>query len=327
MEPTQSPLPAGRLEHFPISFFSIVMGLAGLTIAFKKVEHLWHWSLPVSPVLFYLSAAIYLAVGATYLVKLARHRSHVVAEFNHPVRLSFFPTIPIGLLLLVVAAEGLLPRAALLTMWALGTAAQLLLALSILSAWMHHEKFQIQHSNPAWFIPIVGNILVPVSGIPLGFIEISWFFFSVGFLFWIVMLAILMNRFFFHSPMASKLLPTLFILIAPPAVGFIAWTRLHKGALDDTGRMLYYVALFTTLLLFFQIRQFMKVEFALPWWAYSFPTASITIASTLMLEKVGGTFFAVLTPLLLVFLSVMVLVLVIGTLRAMAQRGICLPEA
>jgi tellurite resistance protein len=172
----------------------------------------------------------------------------------------------------------------------------------------------------------VGNILVPVSGVPLGFVEISWFFFAVGLLFWIVMLSILMNRFFFHSPMASKLLPTLFILIAPPAVGFIAWTRLHKGVLDDMGKMLYYAALFTTLLLLFQVRAFMKVKFALPWWAYSFPTASITIATTLMLEKVGGLFFAVLTPLLLVFLSIMVLVLVYNTLVAGWRGEICVPE-
>ncbi len=28
-----------RLENFPISFFSTVMGLAGLTIAWEKIQH------------------------------------------------------------------------------------------------------------------------------------------------------------------------------------------------------------------------------------------------------------------------------------------------
>ncbi|MBV5340345.1 MAG: SLAC1 anion channel family protein [Deltaproteobacteria bacterium] len=316
----------GRLENFPISFFAVVMGLAGLTISFKKVEHLWHWETQISPVLFIISAVVYLIIAITYLTKLLRHSKQVVEEFRHPIRLSFFPTISIGVLLLVIAGEGLLPRGVSLTLWTIGSSAQLIFTLIIMSAWIHHEKFQIHHSNASWFIPIVGNILVPVAGMSLGYVEVSWFFFSIGILFWIVLLGILMNRFFFHNPVPSKLLPTLFILIAPPAVGFIAWMRLHKGVLDDPGRILYYAALFTTMLLFFQWKQFAKVKFALPWWAYSFPTASITIASTLMLEKVGGTFFAVLVPALLALLSLMVLVLVINTFRAMAKGEICVPE-
>jgi tellurite resistance protein len=316
----------GRLENFPISFFAVVMGLAGLTISFKKVEHLWHWETQISPVLFIISAVVYLIIAITYLTKLLRHSKQVVEEFRHPIRLSFFPTISIGVLLLVIAGEGLLPRGVSLTLWTIGSSAQLIFTLIIMSAWIHHEKFQIHHSNASWFIPIVGNILVPVAGMSLGYVEVSWFFFSIGILFWIVLLGILMNRFFFHNPVPSKLLPTLFILIAPPAVGFIAWMRLHKGVLDDPGRILYYAALFTTMLLFFQWKQFAKVKFALPWWAYSFPTASITIASTLMLEKVGGIFFAVLVPALLALLSLMVLVLVINTFRAMAKGEICVPE-
>jgi tellurite resistance protein len=325
MEPT-APVNHGRLENFPISFFAVVMGLAGLTISFKKVEHLWHWGTQISPVLFIISAVVYLIIATTYLIKLIRHTKHVVEEFRHPIRLSFFPTISIGVLLLVIAGEGLIPHGLSITLWVVSSAVQFIFTLIILSAWIHHEKFQIHHSNSAWFIPIVGNILVPVAGVPLGYPEISWFFFSIGILFWIVLLSILMNRFFFHNPVPTKLLPTLFILIAPPAVGFIAWMRLHKGVLDDPARILYYAALFTTMLLFFQWKQFAKVKFALPWWAYSFPTASITIASTLMLEKTGATFYAILVPVLLTFLTLMVLLLVINTFKSMAKGEICVPE-
>ncbi len=316
----------GRLEHFPIAFFAVVMGLAGLTISFKKVEHLWHWQTQISPILFVISVMVYIVISATYLTKLMRHSKHVVEEFRHPIRLSFFPAISIGILLLTIAGEGILPPSVAMIFLIVGSSLQLLFTLIILSAWIHHEKFQIHHSNSAWFIPIVGNILVPVAAMPFGFVEISWFFFSIGILFWIVLLSILMNRFFFHNPVPSKLLPTLFILIAPPAVGFIAWMRIHKGVLDDPGRILYYFALFTTMLLFFQWKQFAKLKFALPWWAYSFPTASITIASTLMLEKTGATFFAVLVPVLLVFLSCMIVILLVNTIRSMFRGEICVPE-
>ncbi len=317
--------PHGRLEHLPVSFFAIVMGLAGLTIAVEKAEHLWGWSFKSSLILLALTTLVYAGIALAYLAKLLRHRKHVIEEFNHPIRMSFFPAMSIGLILLGIAYLEPSPGVAL-WLWGIGSSIQLVFTLVILSNWIHHEKFQIQHSNPAWFIPIVGNILVPVAGVPLGFPEISWFFFSIGLVFWIVLLAILMNRFFFHPMMTGKLLPTLFILIAPPAVGFISWIKLHDGMLDDAGRILYYTALFTTLLLFAQIKYFAKVKFALPWWAYSFPMAAFTIASMIMLEKLGGTFFASLAPILLTMLVLLITVLIVNTVRAMMRGEICVPE-
>ena len=320
-----SATPPGRLEHLPVSLFSTVMGLAGTTIAVEKAERVWGWPVAPSGFLLLFTALVFVLISMAYLAKLLLHRQHVVGEFNHPIRMSFFPTMSIGMLLLAVALLGHSPEGSLV-LWVIGSAVQLAFTLAILSAWMHHDKFQVQHSNPAWFIPIVGNILVPIAGVPLGFPEVSWFYFSVGLMMWTPLLAVLLNRFFFHPMLPGKLLPTLFILIAPPAVGFVAWVKLHHGALDDVARILYYFALFTTLLLFSQAKYFVKLPFALPWWAYSFPLAALTMASTVMLEKVGGTFFAVLVPVLLTLLLLLVSMLTVRTLLAMLRGQICVPE-
>jgi len=317
--------PPGRLQHMPVSLFAIVMGLAGTTIALEKLEHLWGWTVTPSAVLFWLSALAFGLISLAYLSKFVRHRQHVVAEFNHPIRMSFFPAMSIGMLLLAVAALARFPGASLY-LWMVGSSVQLAFTLAILSNWMHHEKFQVQHSNPAWFIPIVGNILVPIAGVPLGFPEVSWFYFSIGLMMWTPLLTVLLNRFFFHPMIPSKLMPTLFILIAPPAVGFIAWVKLHNGVIDDTARILYYFALFTTLLLFTQMRFFWKLSFALPWWAYSFPMAAITIATSVMMEKVGGDLFRLLTPVLLALLVILVPVLCFKTIQALLRGQICVPE-
>ncbi len=324
--PQASPqAPPGRLEHMPVSMFSIVMGLAGTTLALEKAEHLWHWSYSPSAALLVITAVVYLLIAGFYLAKLVLHPRHVLAEFNHPIRLSFFPAMSIGLLLLATASIGHAPGVALV-MWIVGAAVQLVFTLAILSNWIHHDKYQVTHSNPAWFIPIVGNILVPIAGMPLGYAEVSWFFFSVGLMMWTPLLAVLLNRFFFHPMMPAKLLPTLFILIAPPAVGFISWVRLHDGVIDDAARILYYFALFTTMLLLSQFRYFWKLSFALPWWAYSFPMAAITIATSVMLEKVGGSFFAVLFPALLTTMLLLVCLISVRTLIAMKRGEICVPE-
>jgi tellurite resistance protein len=45
---------------------------------------------------------------------------------------------------------------------------------------------------------------------------------------WAVMFTIIMNRIVFHNPLPQKLMPTLFILIAPPAVALISLTILNN---------------------------------------------------------------------------------------------------
>jgi tellurite resistance protein len=119
-------------------------------------------------------------------------------------------------------------------------------------------------------------------------------------------------------------MPTLFILIAPPAVGFIAYTRLG-GELDTLGRVLYGSGLFLTLLLLTQVRRFARLKFFLSWWAYSFPLAAISIASMRMYELSGVEGYLWIGVALLVLLTVVVAMLLARTISAVLQHRICVP--
>jgi tellurite resistance protein len=243
---------------------------------------------------------------------------------RHPVRINFMPTMAISLLLLAIVYLHAVPEASR-WLWLTGAALQLGFTLFVVNAWMHHEHFQVQHMNPAWFIPAVGNVLVPVAGVPLGYELVSWFFFSVGILLWPVLLTIVFYRVLFHQPLPERLMPTLFILVAPPAVGFIAYVRL-TGEVDVFAQILYFSALFFTVLLATQVTRFLRIRFYLSWWAYSFPLAAISIASILMAEQTGLVGFLYLGFGLLTMLSGIVVLLLIQTARAVRERGICLPE-
>lgn len=316
--------PQGRLAFFPISFFAMVMGLSGLALAWEKAQHVFNRDLGLYLPLLTLSSGVFAVLLVLYLGKLVLHRPQVMQELAHPVKLSFFPTISISLLLLSVV---FLPLGATFAqpLWILGSLLHLLFTLFVVNTWMHHEHFQVLHINPAWFIPAVGNVLVPVAGMPLGYVDVSWFFFSIGMLFWIVLLTIIFYRVLFHTPIDARLMPTLFILIAPPAVGFIAYMKLNGGMLDGFGRFLYFVGLFLTLLLLSQIRHFARLQFALSWWAYSFPTAAITIASFVMYEKAGSSMYLGVGSILLVMLTGIVTLLVVRTLLAAVRGNICVP--
>ncbi len=313
-----------RLENFPISFFAMVMGLTGLAISWEKAQSILHLPLQLDHALTPFAGLAFGVLAVIYLFKLVRFRDAVIRELQHPIMLNFFPTVPISLILLSIATLHTAPGLAHL-LWISGTALHLALTLYVMNVWIHHDKFEIHHINPAWFIPVVGNVLVPIAGIKLGYPEISWFSFSIGILFWLVLLAIIFNRVLFHNPLPEKLMPTFFILIAPPAVGFIAYYNL-TGQLDPFAHVLYYIGLFLTLLLLTQIVRFARLRFFLSWWAYSFPLAAITLATLLMFEISGNRTFFGLGLVLLGLLSIMVIFLLYRTLQAVAAKKVCLPE-
>ena len=124
-------------------------------------------------------------------------------------------------------------------------------------------------------------------------------------MFWIVLLTIVLYRLFFHEPLPVRLTPTLFILLAPPSVGFIAYIRL-TGSVDAFGRILYYTALFLALLLASNAVRFLRSPFFISAWAYSFPLAALTIATLVMSTHLPLPLFPLFGFGLLVLLSVVV---------------------
>ncbi len=313
-----------RLENFPISFFSTVMGLSGLTIAWSKAQHVFQINLHITPILVGITALVFTLLLILYSSKLILHRDAVIKELHHPIKLNFFPAISISMLLLSVAVMPLSEAVAAL-LWKAGTALHLVMTLYVVTVWIHHTHFDIKHLNPAWFIPAVGNVLVPIAGVQLGFIEVSWFFFSIGMFFWLILLTIVFYRMFFHHPIDEKLLPTLFILIAPPAVGFISYIKL-AGELDSFARILYAIGLFLTLLLFTQAPRFFRLKFFLSWWAYSFPLAAISTASFLQYEKTGQELYLWIASLLTTVLTLVVFTLIVKTVKAIIAKRICVAE-
>ncbi len=313
-----------RLPFFPIAAFAIVMGVTGLALAWGRFEQVFALSWSVGQGITVLAGGLFITITLLYSLKLLRHRSAVIKELRHPVKLNFFPAFSISLILLATATLPLWPELSRL-LWMVGSALHLLLTLYVMNVWMHHEHFQIQHINPAWFIPVVGNILVPIAGTAHGFYEISWFFFSLGLLFWLVLLTIFFYRVIFHNPLPQRLLPTLFILIAPPAVGFLSYLSLH-GELNHFARILYYAGLFTTLLLATQLVRFIGIRFFLSWWAYSFPLAAITLATLTMYARLDLVFFKWLSVILFAVLNLVLLMLLVRTAVAVWRREICVEE-
>jgi len=314
---------SARLQNFPIMMFAIIMGLSGLTIAYQKAAQLFDFSTLVPLALATVTSLAFINVAVTYLLKFLKYPDQVKAEFNHPVRINFFAAIPISLLLLSIMFHDIQMSVAV-GLWWVGMSLQAYLTFYTISFWIN-RNLEIQFSNPAWFIPIVGNVLVPVGGADIVNHNFLMYFFAIGILFWVVLLTIIMNRIIFHNLLAEKFMPTLFIFIAPPAVGTISYVKL-TGEFDLFASFLFNVGLFFTLLLLFMYKNFIKLEFFISWWAFTFPLTAMTIAAMLAHHETGSIFCYYASIGLLTLATCVVGFVAYKTIYHMIKKEICVIE-
>jgi tellurite resistance protein len=308
-------------------WFSLVMGLCGLALA-------WHRAVPLmgemagaaALVIGALAALVALILAAGTVLRLQRHAEAWREDLRHPVRHPFVAAMPISLLLLATVSVALRgPDALARALWWAGSVAQIWVTLWVLSRWLRGNQaggLQWATVTPALFIPIVGNVLVPLAGVPLGHETWALAQFGVGLMFWPVVLVMLLVRVAVAGLWPERLRPALFILIAPPAV--VGLSMLQLGAPVAVGWALWGMAMFCFAWAATQAKAIAGMPFGLPHWALSFPLAALA-ALTLRLAEPGGL-LAVLGPVLLALATLVVVALVLGTVRGLREGSLLAPE-
>lgn len=312
-----------KIQHFPITMYAMVMGLSGLSIVFSKFYHLQWLPKFLFDGLLFFTFALFIAITIMYGLKAMYYKEEVKKDFNHPIRLNFFSTISISMLLLSIAFMAYWPFLSMLLWW-LGVILHTYFMLMTIAFWIQ-RNFEIQTMNPAWFIPVVGNILIPVAGVEYMPIAFSFFYFAVGIFFWIILFAIFLNRAVFHHQLPEKFMPTLFILIAPPAVGFIAYVRIAQSW-DGFALLMLMLGYFFVLLLLVLRKNFLKLKFFMSWWAFTFPLTAITIASAVAYQVSQINVFKYLAFLLFSLAIIVIAKVAWDTILQIKASGVCVPE-
>lgn len=330
MSEQQQP-PSGSLAYLPVTLFAAVMGVGGLGLAWRRAAVTWGTPMWIATVLVLLAAAVFVLVAILYAVKWLRFPAAARAELRHPVRMAFAPTLTIAILVLATGLQDLTPGLAV-ALWWIGAIGHLAATLAVLTAWLSRPEIGLAQVTPAWFIPVVGNVVTPLAAPALGSTELAWFAFGVGLVAWLGLFPILLHRLLLlDTPLPARLRPTLMILVAPPAVMVLSLTSLLGGPLDPVRKILFGAAVFAAALVVVQPGQ-LRLPFALPFLAYTFPLAALA-ASAIAVDAAAGsaagggpTAYRILAWALLAVATLVVFAVGALTLRAAARRAICVPE-
>ncbi|WER50915.1 SLAC1 anion channel family protein [Cupriavidus sp. WKF15] len=302
------------LEHLPVNLFASVMGIAGLSIAWRQASQEFGVTPLISAAAGMLAVIVFLVLSASYLVKAVKHPEAVVAEFRHPVAGNFFGTITIAVLLISsVVAQLSQPLAE--AIWIVGTVATIALSFTIASRLLQ-GKIDTGHAVPAWFIPGVATLDIAVAGgtMPIPWAhEVNMFAMAVGTMIALLFFTIIMSRMIHHEPLPAGMVPSLLIMMAPFEVGFLAYTNFTQRV-DTFAGLLFYFGLFLFLTLAPKV--FRKgIPFASGWWAISFPMAALASAALKYSMFVQAWPVALIAIILLAMLSIAIVVLLVRTLH------------
>jgi tellurite resistance protein len=206
-----------RLARFPVGSFAVVVGLCGSALALREVERVLGFAGAATGALAFLAWAGFLVVSGLYLGKLFSGWAHVRAEFRDPVTMQSFPTLTISLLLVPLVVSPYQPSLSA-PLWLVAAVAHLFLMIAMFRSWIL-QTLPAGAFSPVWVLSVGGNLVAAMGGARLGFIDLSWFFLSIGLLTCGALFIIAMYRFIFHDPFPA-LTPSLFILLPPRRLAF-----------------------------------------------------------------------------------------------------------
>jgi tellurite resistance protein len=315
------------LKFLMPGWFATVMGLSGLALA-------WHRATPIlgdmagagAMAVGAVAALVFLALAGLSLLRRQRYPEAFAEDLKHPVRHAFVAAVPVSLILLATVLTALAGRTGVgLVLWMAGSAWQFAVTVWVLARWLRGNQaggLVWPGVTPALFIPVVGNVLSPLAGVPLGHDDWAAAQYGMGLMFWPVALVLLLVRVAVQGMFPDRLLPTVFIVIVPPTL--VGLGALQLGAPLTVGWVCWGMALFSFLWAASQAGRVRDLPFGMAHWGMSFPLAAFA-AFTLRLAT-PGSLLAVVGPALLALASLVILALAMATVRGLRDGSLLAPE-
>lgn len=330
-----SPTP---LKFLMPGYFSLVMGLSGLTLAWHNAAGvLGDMATGIALVLGLLSAIVFAVLLVASVVRWQRYPAALADDLRHPVRHAFIAALPVSALLLATVGVALGGAGDPFgpvwnALWWVGSLAQLWATVWVLGRWLAPAAAAQPGAAPVlWpsitpllLIPVVGNVVVPLAGLPLGHGLWSALQFGIGAFLWPVVLALILVRRIAHSPLPDRILPAWFITIAPPAVIGVVLTQ-WQAPLPVVAAA-WGLGLFFLLWAATVVRRIAGQPFNIAFWAFSFPLAAFTVLTLRLASLSGVAALQTASVLMLAISSIAVLWLGFSTVRGLRDGSLLAPE-
>lgn len=300
-------------SRIPLNTLAVPFGLAGFAETWSYAAPVLRLS-PVVPQVFWaVAATAWLWLLGAHVVRGVRVRGHdrLVDQLRHPAQGPLAALVPATAMLLGVDLWRFAPAAGtVLVLVALAVAAGF--AAWLLSTWFE-GRLALESVHGGYLLPTVAAALVgAVATHEVGAGWLSWPCLGVGVFFWVVMTGLLLIRLAFRPALPGPLVPTMAILVAPPAVATVALAALTGDVRSLPTQAVAGLGCLMVLVQLALLPRYVRLGFSLGFWSFVFPAAAVATAAVEWFRAAGagaGTWAG--TAVVLGLLSV--LVAVVGT--------------
>ncbi|MFM1967100.1 MAG: hypothetical protein RL134_2825 [Actinomycetota bacterium] len=269
--------------------------------------------------LLVLATVLTLVLTPLYLVR-ARNRAALASEIADPAQGAMLATFPAGILVYAAAwgtvGAGWLGTDPALTVCAILLLIGAALAVTLGVTWaslLTGAQLDLADVNGAWLIPVVMNLIAPLSIAPLmeahpdqaaWLLLVGLAFYGIGTLLFIPIFALLIARLVLRPPAPNTMLPTLWIPLAPAGLIGLSLLRLMQAGADTgvlpgdavavgilvsamgIGLGLWW-ALFATGRLM-RVRRSGGLPFLPGWWGFVFPIGALALSFGALADQLAS---------------------------------------
>ncbi|MFF8592438.1 C4-dicarboxylate transporter [Streptomyces sp. NPDC015220] len=308
---TDTPRPTRA--RLPLNTFGIAFGLSGLAGTWTAAGELGAPE-PIADILWLVAATAWLVTIVRYAAAGLR-LNDVAEDLRHPVLGPFAALAPVAGSLLSARLSVWFPAVGEALVW-------FMLALSAAFGGWFIARMLTVPRDPATLhgghlLPTVAASLISAQSLAtIGHPGAAKVLFASGVLFWILIGALLLARFTTGPEIPRPLLPTLAIFSAPPAVAGNAWWAITGGRPGTAHEILLGTMAALLLPHLFLVRDYLRLPFALGFWALTFTTAASATYGIRLLSLTGARWS---TPL-----SWVVVAAATGLIGTVAVRSLAL---
>ncbi|KAI3803565.1 hypothetical protein L1987_31721 [Smallanthus sonchifolius] len=307
------------ISRFHAGYFRITLSLCWQTLLWKTLmdppenAHAYRRMLGIIPsaafvLIWSLSLLILVSLSILYILKCVLLSDMVKKEYLNHISVNYLFAPWISWLLLLQTSPFYSQKAVYhhVLCWVF-VLPIFILDVKIYGQWFTKGKrFLSTVANPASQLSVLGNFVGARAAAHMGWRESAIVMFSLGLVHYLVLFVTLYQRLSGNSCMPAMLRPVMFLFIAVPSMGSLAWDSI-SGTFDSSSKMLFYLSIFLFLSLVSRPNLFKKSmkKFSVVWWAYSYPLTVLALASTEYAQEIK-TSLAHLLMLILTGLSVLV---------------------
>ncbi|MBT2502851.1 transporter [Curtobacterium sp. ISL-83] len=269
-----------RLQRIPLNTLAIAFGLFGLaetwSAATAALGFAW-WT--AEPFWFVaVTALVWLVVAH---LRRGRHSTETLAaQLRHPAQGPVAAIVPVGITLTGAHLCTFSPPVGA-PLACVGVAAAVLFGAWIIGRWIQ-GPLSVESIHGAYLLPAVAAGYISSQAFAAaGNHALAMAAFGVGALFWLVLLTVVFARLLLGPPLPAPLAPTMAVLVAPPAVGGLAWFALNGHRMDGLAEAFVGVTAFMVLVQGALVPTYRRLTFSLGFWSFTFPlsaAASLAIA-------------------------------------------------